>query len=149
MTKYSNALTPKQKKLVEAITVNDSIGGNGQTKTMKALALEAGYSESMSTQPNRILKSPAIQKRLQRFLDGMESARLLHLAELNRPEKIRKTQARDNAYIMDILIKNGQLLSGRSTDNRAILVQISESIANKNAIVTAGDNLRSEAKHFD
>ena len=48
-------------------------------------------------------------------------------------EKLEKASARDNAYIMDILTKNKQRLSGNQTSHQTINIEISEGIASKNA----------------
>ena len=129
MPKKRDTLTLKQTKLVQGIAEN--LAGKN-TSTFKDIALKAGYSEESATNGKELTKSPAVQKRLSLLLANMDKAKAMHLAQLQRPDKVENASARDNAYIMDILVKNSQLLSGKSTSNSAIMIQISETIAGKN-----------------
>lgn len=123
-------LTAKQERVIKGIVENRSAK---KPKPLKAIMLEAGYSEASAIKPSQSLKSPLVQERLQAFLATMDTARRLHLKELLKKEKVEGVDARDNAYIMDILVKNERLLTGQSTNNTAIHITISESIADKNA----------------
>lgn len=129
MTKKRDTLTLKQQRLVKGLT--ESIGGKN-TKAFGEIAREAGYSKDSSENPQMILKSKAVKQSLSLLLANMDKAKAMHLAQLQRPDKVENASARDNAYIMDILVKNSQLLSGKSTSNSAIMIQISETIAGKN-----------------
>jgi hypothetical protein len=129
MPKKRDTLTLKQQRLVKGITEN--LGGKN-TKPFREIAQEAGYSKDSSDNPQMILKSEAIKKRLSLVLANMEKAKSMHLAQLMRDDKVDNASLRDNAYVYDILVKNSQLLSGKSTSNSAIMIQISETIAGKN-----------------
>ena len=128
MPKKRDTLTIKQQKLVNGLTETYK-GKNSDTFT--DIALKAGYTKDSAQNPPQLLKSTAVQKRLSLFLASMEKARQLHLSELQKPEKVENVSARDNAYIMDILVKNERLMTGQSTENKAIAITISESLADK------------------
>jgi hypothetical protein len=128
MPKHRDSLTLKQQKLVKGISENLA-GKNNAPFT--EIAQKAGYTEESSTNPRALLKSPALQKELSIVLASINKAKSLHLAQLQRPEKVENVSARDNAYIMDILVKNERLMTGQSTENKAVSIQISESLVNK------------------
>lgn len=128
MTKRSDVLTQRQEKLVRGIKENLSAS---KTKSMAQLAIEAGYSDGMSKQPSNILKSAAVQKRLQSLLATMDKAKRVHLAEMFNPDKVAAANVRDHAYVYDILIKNERLLSGESTENKAIAITINDALREK------------------
>ncbi len=129
MPKHRDSLTLKQTKLLKGLSEN--LAGKSNAPFTE-IAQKAGYTEESSTNPRALLKSPAVQKRLSLLLASMEKAKSMHLAQLMRDDKVENASVRDNAYVMDILIKNSQLLSGKSTSNSAIMIQISETIAGKN-----------------
>ncbi len=128
MTKKRDTLTLKQKKLVAGIS--DNLSGKNSLPFTE-IAQKAGYTKESSRNPNEILKSKALKKELSIVLASIDRAKALHLAQLERPEKVENISARDNAYITDILIKNQRLLTGESTENKAISIVISESLASK------------------
>lgn len=130
MTKKRDTLTLKQQKLVAGI--RDNLSGKSPAP-FSEVAEKAGYKPASARNAQLLLKSPAVQKRLSSMLAMLDGAARLHLAELYKPEKLEKASARDNAYIYDIIIKNERLLSGQSTENKAISIIVSESIADKNA----------------
>lgn len=104
--------TPKQQKLIKLIFEN--LGTPKNTKTMGELILEAGYSKAMSTNPQQIFRSETIQDGISDFIKSLDDKRRLALKEIT-PKKLEKAPARENAYIVDILTKNMQLLSGGET----------------------------------
>ena len=129
MPKKRDTLTLKQTKLLKGIAENLN-GKNNLPLTQ--IGKNAGYSSETVKNPDNMLKAPAVQKRLSLLLADMDKAKSMHLAQLMRDDKVDSASLRDNAYVMDILIKNSQLLSGKSTSNSAIMIQISETIAGKN-----------------
>lgn len=130
MTKRVNTLTPKQAKIIKAISENV---GKGSGKSLRQMAEESGYTPTMARNPHQILKAKAVQNRLASFINTLEEASRGHLLELLKPEKMAGANGRDNAYILDILVKNKRLLSGESTNNQAIAITISESLAERHA----------------
>lgn len=128
MPKHRDSLTLKQTKLVKGIA--DNLNGKNNLP-LREIGLKAGYTKQTASNPPNMLKSPAVQKQLSIVLASIDRAKALHLAQLERPEKVENISARDNAYITDILIKNQRLLTGESTENKAISIVISESLASK------------------
>ena len=122
-------LTPKQQKLITLISEN--LGKTGDTKTLGKMILEAGYSKSMSESPQQILKSHTMRYIMQEFMDELRHKAQMSLSAIT-PKKLKDASARDNAAIVDTLTKNAELLSGHSTERRAINIEISEAVARKN-----------------
>ena len=121
-------MTPKQRKLIKILTDNYSTKNN--TKTLKEMLQEAGYTEETSIQPSRIIESETIQAELQPFVKQLEIKRALVMKHLTE-EKISKEKAKDLANMTDTLTKNIQLLSGGATD-RTVLVMPSELLEKNN-----------------
>lgn len=130
MTKKRDTLTLKQQKLATGIMEN--LAGKSPAP-FGAVAQKAGYTEGSTKNPALLLKSPALQKRLAVMLSTIAKAQQVHLAEMFNPDKIAAGNLRDHAYVYDILVKNERLMSGQSTENKAISIIVSESIADKNA----------------
>lgn len=105
--------TQKQLKLLELLKIN--IAKTGKRKTLGALVLEAGYSETMSKQPSNIMKSETIKQGMKDYLNSLDDKRkqsLYHITD----KKLKQSKARDLAYINDVLTKNHQLLGGGATE---------------------------------
>jgi len=106
-------LTPRQAKYVKLIKEN--LTAKGLTKSEGEIMLEAGYSEEKSKQPSRVRNSQNVKPALQSFIDQLDDKRRLAITYIT-PKKLAKAPARDNAYIVDILTKNHQLLGGQPTE---------------------------------
>lgn len=110
--------TQKQTKLIKLIVEN--LGTPKNTRTMRELMLEVGYSKSQADNPFQVLRTKTIQNGIQDFLGLLDDKRrqaITHITE----DKLKKSSGRDLAYIGDIMTRNHQLLSGRSTDNHLML----------------------------
>lgn len=106
--------TPKQTKLIKAIVEN--LGNPKGTKSLGELMRNVGYSEIQSKNPSQIFSSPTIQEGISDFVKSLDDKRkqaLTHITET----KLKKSNARELAYVADILTKNHQLLSGGATEN--------------------------------
>lgn len=106
--------TQKQQKLINLIVAN--LGNVKETKTMKELMLEAGYSKSQSTNPYQILESETIQEGIQPFVDKLLRERERIMDELAQRD-ISDERYKDMVDSMDKFTKNAQLLSGGHTEN--------------------------------
>lgn len=107
-----------------------------KTKTKRQIVREAGYTESTAIQSTRIINSEAVQAELQR-----RTAETIQRMEYNRglmiqaiPGKVKRAPFNHLVNGVDIFTKNIQLLSGKSTENKAIHIEISEHVANKNGV---------------
>lgn len=125
----NRSLTPKQAKLVRG--VRENLRTKNKTKPMGEVMLEAGYSKNQSLKPSEILRSPKVQESLEDVLFMISNVRSMALKGITK-DKIDKSTAKDNASITDIMTKNHQLLSGKSTDRQEIRIEISEDVADKN-----------------
>ena len=124
-------LTIRQQKLVSLLK-EELLKQNG-SQTLEQLMIKAGYSPKTADKPSqKALSSPAVQQALSPFLDLLDEKAKLALGALSK-KKIERASARDNAYISDIMIKNKQLLTGNATEKRAISIEISREIADKNS----------------
>ena len=125
-------LTPKQDKLAD-IVIDNALQKN-KTKSKKKMLSEAGYSIHTINQPDKILESQTLQAELQirtaKTIKKMEEMRALTIAQI--PNKVKKAPFNHLVNGVDIFTKNIQLLSGKATENKAINIQISEHIAQKN-----------------
>lgn len=122
--------TIKQQKLIKLILVN--LGNPKSRKSLKKLILEAGYSKAMAKNPQMIFRSETIKKGLKSFVNQLEDKRQRAITYIT-DAKLRKSHARDLAYITEVFTKQHQLLSGGATE-KVINIQLSEVIAKKNDI---------------
>lgn len=109
----SNA-TPKQQKLIKILIAN--FGKTGETKTLKEMLLEAGYSESTATNPHLILEGDAVQEGVSDFLSQLDDKRRRAITHIT-DEKLEGSSARDLAHIASKFTNDYQLLSGGHTEN--------------------------------
>lgn len=104
-------LTEHQKKLIRLIT--DNLGNSEPAKTLEELMLEAGYSPESARQQSNIMAG--IRPQLDPIIEKLQ-ARRDKAAEAITDKKLDKASARDSAYVVDVLTKNIQLLSGKATE---------------------------------
>ena len=104
-------MTEKQKKLVKEFSEN--FGKKGFTKTIEQMMIDAGYEESTAKQQSATLVG--IREELKPIVEQLEAKRQIAINKIS-DEKLDDTKARDLAYIVDILTKNIQLLSGKDTE---------------------------------
>ena len=135
--------TPKQQKLIKLLL--DNLGKMKVTKTLGEMILEAGYTKNMADNPYQILESETIQEGISDFVRMLDDKRRLSLVKITE-KKLEEASARDNAYVVDMLTKQHQLLTGGVTDNVKASVEISETIFNKYNLNnnTPGEKERSE-----
>jgi hypothetical protein len=117
MSIYTKPLTPKQNKVIEQVL--EDIGKKGNTKTLGEIMYNAGYSKAIQKNPALIMNSPRIQEHLKPFVKKLEAKKVMALNELTKA-KVRKAGARDIAGVIDILVKNEQLLKGGATEHITI-----------------------------
>lgn len=120
--------TLKQQKLLNLL--HDNLSDLENSKTLKQLMLQAGYSEVSAHNPHLTLNTQGVIEGSKRFVEVMEQERDRAIQEL--PKKIKKASFNHLIYGVDILTKNIQLLSSKATENRAIHIEISEEMARKN-----------------
>ena len=101
----------------------------GPVKTKKQMLVEAGYA---SNNFSAIAKSPQFIAQTARALKRMVSIRDASLVQIDK--KIRAGDAPLNHLTdaFDKIQKNIHLITGQSTSNNAVSIQISEVIAEKN-----------------
>lgn len=96
------------------------------TASKAEILRQSGYSEKGSViKPAQVFDQPEVKEAIDTYVDRLRSLRdkvTEHLARaLEDPKKI--LHPRDAVSIMDVLTKNIQLLSGKATDNFAIVVR--------------------------
>jgi len=112
--------TPKQQKIIKLILEN--LGKPKDTKSWGELMLLAGYSKSMSLNPYQVLESETIKDGIQDFLAKMKDKRKMAIIHLTK-QKFKKSPPREIAYVIDILTKNIQLLSGGKTEANELVIK--------------------------
>ena len=123
-------LTPKQQKLV--LLLKQTLLDKNGTKTLEQMMIEAGYSPKTADKPSqKVLNSPVVQEELQDFIKQLDEKARMALRLLTE-SKVKSSSGRDIGYLVDILTKNKQLLSGNDTERKSINIEISEEIAKKN-----------------
>lgn len=110
--KVNTSLTIKQQKMLNGILANL---GSEQTKSLGQIAKEAGYTPAMQKNPKEILKSPALQYELNKYIEKLREKSQKALNAIN-DKKLAVSTAKDLTYITTTLSKHEQLLSGNPTD---------------------------------
>ena len=113
-------LTPKQQKFVDLLIEN--YGKKSKTKSLGALMIEAGYSEASAINP-KLLINDEMMEAISPVINKMESIRTRALDYIT-DEKLENSNPRDNAYIVDTLTKNIQLLSGKETERAGVTINV-------------------------
>ena len=111
--KIKNMLNPRQRAFVTLL--KRELSRKGVRKTLGQIAREVGYSPSRANQPGAILKSKEVKKEIDDFVRMLDDKRRLSLTHIDNT-KLKRSSARDLAYITDVLTKNHQLLSGGETE---------------------------------
>jgi hypothetical protein len=127
--------TPKQNKLIKLIREN--MGNVKSTKTLGELLLNAGYTKATAKNAYEIFGSPAIKEVVDDFIDNMKDKRRMAITQLTKG-KLKIAPAREVAYVVDLLTKNIQLLSGKPTDNIKGLFSDEQSEAIARRILAGG-----------
>lgn len=121
--------TVKQRKFIE--NYKKELLKPNSTKSLGKVMIESGYSPKSAINPHSVMNNPVIKESLEDIIASLDDVRRRAITEIT-PKKLKKSTAKDNASIADIMIKNRQLLSGNNTENLSIRVEISEEIAKKN-----------------
>ncbi|OGN29065.1 MAG: hypothetical protein A3A33_00205 [Candidatus Yanofskybacteria bacterium RIFCSPLOWO2_01_FULL_49_25] len=95
-----------------------------------AIAIKHGYGPSIAQHPHKVTKTRSYQLEIAKAVESMEIERSRALALM--PSRIGTAKYNHLVDGVDKLTKNIQLLSGHSTENRSIHIEISEVIAKKN-----------------
>lgn len=91
-----------------------------ETGSIAEAARQAGLSRSTAftyVKSEDEFEQVRTEKRLD-IIDEIAEARRLYLAHLSKPDVISRTEAKDAATVMGILIDKHQLLTGRATERR-------------------------------
>ena len=111
------------RKVVKQIT-------EGKKVRKCAIIKSQGYSQSIAEHPHKVTNTKSYIDEISKTVDKLTVERDRAIGYL--PKRIKKASYSNLITGIDILTKNTQLLSGHSTENKAILIQVSEQIANKN-----------------
>lgn len=105
--------TPRPEILVQLLM--DNYGKRAKRRPLRKILLEAGYSEASAKNPKLILQNKTVQEGMVPFLEKLIQKRDKTL-EAMTDDKIEKLGAGSLAYILDVLVKNSELLAGRPTE---------------------------------
>ena len=120
--------TPKQAKLIKLLKEN--IGSMDSTLTMGDLLLKAGYTPATAKNAYLIFDSKAIKEATGDIAKMLDDKRKMAITQITE-QKLKDAPARELAYVVDVLTKNMQLLTGKSTNNVGVVIEISEILARK------------------
>ena len=87
----------------------------------ESMLIEAGYTKATAKNPYIIFESETIKEGISDLMSSLEDKRKLAITYLT-DKKLKKSQARELIYVIDILTKNIQLLGGKPTENKAFLI---------------------------
>jgi len=113
--------TPRQVKVI-SLLIEEYSKKSGKRKTLGQILLEADYSPNVAKNPHMVLDSETIQDGLNTYLESINKKKksaLKHITE----KKLEESNARDCAYITDVLNKNSLLLGGQATERKVISVE--------------------------
>ena len=125
-------LTQKEIKLIALLKKN--LGQVGKTMTLKEMFLRAGYAPSTANSTHNTLDRIKDKEEFQEFIKELDDKRRLALYHMTEA-KLKKASARDGAYISEVLTKQHQLLTGRDTEVKRVIVVPNELIE-KNKLTT-------------
>ena len=109
--------TERQKKLIFLILEN--FRNPEKTETMYSMMLKAGYSETSATEQATTLAG--IKDDVSPIVNKLKDEREKAIKALSG--KMKDAKYRDLVDAIDKFTKNAQLLSGKSTDNSAIIIK--------------------------
>jgi len=112
----NNQKTIRQVKFLKLYKETMAEKGITSRKTLGELAREAGYSEVMCKDPERITKSKAIRPELEELrnrLTDINSRVLDHITD----DKLDKSNAKDLAFSFDKIQKHINIIQGDPTEN--------------------------------
>jgi len=113
--------SPRQVKVI-ALLIEEYSKKSGKQKSLGQILREAGYAETVAKNPHMVLDSETIQDGLNTYLESVNKKKksaLKHITE----KKLEESNARDCAYITDVLNKNSLLLGGQATERKVISVE--------------------------
>jgi hypothetical protein len=109
-------LTAHQRRAIELFKAELVKGG---TKPIKEILRQAGYAEESVRQMVNIMAG--IRPHLDPFIEKMEKHRERVMQRMEK--KLSSASYADAVRSLDVLTHNMRLLSGKSTDNHAILIE--------------------------
>jgi len=115
-------MTPKEEKFIQLFKENAV--RIGKRKTLYDLLLESGYSRFVAAVPKSIFRQKAVKEGLKQFIKDLDDKRKQAITHIT-DNKLEQAPARELAYVIDILTKNHQLLTGGATD-RGETIEINE-----------------------
>lgn len=87
-----------------------------QKKTKGQVLTEAGYGKTVCERPKEVFGRPRVRSVLDSIVSNLDKA-ARSVTDVLAEHDYSSEGAKENAYVMDKLIKNRQLLSGESTEN--------------------------------
>ena len=112
----------------------------GEKIKMGEIILSQGYGRGIATHPHKVTRTKSYMAVMQNVVGAMEKQRARMLEAIGNKE-LSKEKLATLSSSLDILTKNIQLLSGKATENVAMVIEVSEAIANKNK---AKENTKTE-----
>jgi len=88
----------------------------GERPVLGKIIKKHGYTKSISLHPGKVTKTKDYQAVISDFVKALDEKRKRAISHINEG-KLKKSSARDLAYITDTLTKNHQLLSGGHTED--------------------------------
>ena len=98
---------------------------NKKPVVLGKVLLEAGYSESTSKQPSRILETESYQEAIEPIVTQIEKERQRLLKSMTEKD-LTKVKYEDAARSLDLLTKNAQLLSGKETERTGFNINVTQ-----------------------
>ena len=110
----------------------------GEKIKLGEIIASEGYGHTMVKQPTKITRTKSYMAIMQNVVGSMEKQRAKILQEMDKKD-LSKEKLATLVSSADILTKNIQLLSGKATENVAMVIEVSEAIAKKNSTHNSED----------
>lgn len=134
---YNEIIMGSLSATMVAQKVSDNIR-RGKNVNLGEIIRSQGYSPSVANAPQRVTNTKSYMAIMKNVVGNMEKQRARMIKALENKNLDREKVATLLSGL-DILTKNIQLLSGKATQNVAMVIEVSEAIAKKNASHNSDD----------
>ncbi len=105
------------------VALAENGGGGKKVKTLGQIARDVGYSEMVALSPSaKVFDRPPVKIALAAICGGLDSVANKITQALDKVDYSTR-EPEKNAYVLDKVVKNRQLLSGGATENTELVIR--------------------------
>lgn len=112
----------------------------GEKVNLGKIILSQGYARGIATHPHKVTRTKSYKAVIQNVTGALEKERARIIETMSKKD-LSAEKYGTLVQSADIITKNIQLLSGKATENVAMVIEVSEAIAKKN---TPKENTKAE-----